>query len=157
MKHLLILVLLIASAFAEEPVERPKVPLAIALPHLKSIEHHAIIIGNGPIRAYVFIDPNCPNSQNFVSLIEENAKMRSRYTYYLFLYELKRFKSRSLIAQIYSASDPISAMEKTMIEHISPENEIKAQVYVKIDEISKAAEALDIYKRPYIILVKKDQ
>jgi len=68
--------------YANEPQERPKLPLSQSLPYLQTIEHDALILGEGPTKVYVFVDPYCPNSRNFLSLIDENSKMRSKYTYY---------------------------------------------------------------------------
>jgi len=157
MKWLLILLFISTIITANEPKERPKIPLEISLPHLKGIESSALIMGNGPIKAYVFIDPNCPNSQNFVSLIHENDKMRSRYTYFFFLYELKRFNSSTVISQIYSSSNPLEAMKHYMIEHQTLSQKVNLTVLGKIAEIAKVAETLDVYKRPYIIMVKREK
>ena len=155
MKLYWIVLILSTILMANEPQERPKLPLEVSLPLLQSIEHLGMVMGEGPIKAYVFIDPNCPNSQNFVALIDENAKMRSKYTYYFFFYELKRFNSAELISKIYSAPDPIEAMKQYMIRHDKITYPPKSSVLVKMTHISKVAETLDVYKRPYIILVKR--
>lgn len=157
MKFVWIYLLIITSIVANEPQERPKLPLSESLPYLQSIEHHALIMGNGPIKTYVFIDPMCPNSKNFVALIHESEKMRSKYTYYFFLYELKRFKSASLIAQIYSANNPLETMQKVMIEEKALSFPPKLSVSAKIVDISHAAEAIDVYKRPYLIMLKREK
>jgi len=156
MKFLLILILTVLFVFGDEPVEHPKLPLQQSLPYLRSIEHDAIVMGEGSIKVYVFIDPNCPNSRNFISLIEENSKMRSKYTYFLFLYELKRFHSSNLIAKIYSSTNPLETLKRVMIHDEPPLNESNPAVLDKISQIEKVAEKLDVYKRPYIIMVKRE-
>lgn len=156
MKTVWTLWLLVFSLLANEPVERAKMPLEQSLPHLRSIEPLALKVGEGPIKTYVFIDPNCPNSQNFVSLIDENDKMRSKYTYYFFFFELKRFNSADLIARIYSSPNPIEAMKQVMIQHQTLPQTVNPAVLGKITQISKVAEVLDVYKRPYLVMVKRE-
>jgi len=157
MKWLYIVFLISTVLIANEPKDRPKIPLEISLPHLQSIESLSLTMGYGPTKAYVFIDPNCPNSQNFVSLIHESEKMRSRYTYYFFFYELKRFNSSAVISQIYSSSNPLETMKHYMIDHQSLSQKINPAVLGKIAQIAKVAETLDVYKRPYIIMVKREK
>jgi hypothetical protein len=153
-------VFLANALFANEPlIQKKKAPLSVALPLLKSIEHNAIVIGTGPIDMYAFIDPLCPRSQDFVSMIVENKKMQKRYTYHFFYYELKRFNSKGLIAKIYEQDDPLALMKKIMIEHAEtePVKILTDTVQKKIDEISAVAIELDIYKRPYLFVVKPNK
>jgi hypothetical protein len=153
-------VFFVSTLFASEPlIEKKKAPLAVALPLLKSIDHNAIVIGTGPIDMYAFIDPLCPRSQDFVSMIVENKKMQKRYTYHFFYYELKRFNSKGLIAKIYEQDNPLTLMKKIMIEHveIKPVKVLTDSVQKKIDEIAAVAIKLDIYKRPYLFVVKPNK
>jgi hypothetical protein len=143
--------------YASEPQERPKLPLSQSLPFLQTIEHNALVIGEGATKVYVFIDPYCPNSRNFIALIDENSKMRSKYTYYFFLYELKRFNSAEMIAKIYSSSNPIDALKRVMIRDQNLSESINPSVSGKISQISNVAQTLDVYKRPYIIMVKREK
>lgn len=143
--------------YANEPQERPKLPLSQSLPYLQTIEHDALILGEGPTKVYVFIDPYCPNSRNFISLIDENSKMRSKYTYYFFLYELKRLNSSEMIAKIYSSANPMDALKRVMIQDQNLSDPINPSVSGKIAQISNVAQTLDIYKRPYIIMVKREK
>jgi hypothetical protein len=154
---LAVLLLLSLPATANDVKEHPKLPLEKALPLLEPISSDAIRMGNGSVKVHVFIDPNCPRSREFVTLISENEKMRSRYSYYFYFYELKRFKSRALIKTIYRAKNPLQAMLDVMVN----KQELKApslpdkQVSDKIARIAKTARALDVYKRPYLIMIKK--
>ena len=153
---LLFLLVFLSSLSANEPlIHKKKVPLSIALPFLKSIKHHAIKIGTGPIGMYAFIDPLCPRSQDFVSMILESEKMRKRYTYYFFYYELKRFDTKNLIAMIYAQKNPMELIKKIMIEHkeVVPPKVITKKVQTKMNEIDTIAQVLDIYKRPYLFVV----
>ncbi len=151
------LLIFLSSLSANEPlIHKKKVPLSIALPLLNNIDKHAIKIGSGPIHMYAFIDPLCPRSQDFVGMIFESEKMRERYTYHFFYYELKRFNTKNLIAMIYEEKNPIEMIKKIMIEHqeVTPSNVIRKKVQTKINEISSVAKKLDIYKRPYLFVVK---
>jgi len=154
---ILLLLILISDLAANEPlIKKKKVPLSIALPLLKSIDVHAIVIGSGPTHMYAFIDPVCPRSRDFAEMVFENTKMQKLYTYHFFLYELKRFHTRALIAEIYSAKKPLKQMYKIMVNKEKTEGlkVIQKNINKTINEISKVAQELDIYKRPYLFVVK---
>lgn len=151
------LLLLNAPLFANEAlIEKKKMPLSIALPLLQSIEQHAIVVGKGPVHMYAFIDPVCPRSRDFVSMIFENEKMLERYTYHFFNYELERFHSKAYIAKIYSEKDPLEMLRKFMYykEQISPLYACPLELQRKIDQIAAIAAKLEIDKRPYLFVVK---
>jgi len=153
----LLLLILISSLGANEPlIKKKKVPLNIALPLLKSIDHYAIVIGSGPTHMYAFIDPVCPRSRDFVEMIFENKKMQKLYTYHFFFYELERFHTKALIADVYSAGKPLNEMHKIMVkkEEIQGLTVIPEEINKKMNAISKVAKELDIYKRPYLFVVK---
>lgn len=159
MSKLLILFLLVLSSTLmanEALISKKKVPLRIALPLLKSIDMYSIVIGTGPIHMYAFIDPVCPRSRDFVEMIFDNKKMQTSYTYHFFLYELERFHTKNLIAKIYNAKDPLVVMQKIMVkkEETSGLMSIPQEIEFKINQISKVATELDIYKRPYLFVVK---
>jgi len=141
--------------FANDHPERPILPLEVSLPYLQSIQNEALVLGEGATDVYVFIDPHCPNSQNFISLVYENEKMRSRYHYYFFLYELERFHSHDLIAKIYSSSDPIQTLLDVMARNKKYDGPIQSAALEKIKKIAAVADKIDVYKRPYIIMIKK--
>jgi hypothetical protein len=158
-KKLLFLLLLLLSSVlsANEPlISKKKVPLSIALPLLKSIDMHSIIIGSGPTHMYAFIDPVCPRSRDFVEMVFDNKKMQGSYTYHFFFYELKRFHTKNLIAKIYNAKDPLDQMQGIMVkkEETSGLTAIPQKIELKMNDISKIATELDIYKRPYLFVVK---
>jgi len=157
-KPLILLLFVFSSALsANEPlISKKKVPLSIALPLLKSIDIHSIVVGTGPIDMYAFIDPVCPRSRDFVEMVFDNKKMQSSYTYHFFLYELERFHTKNLIANIYKAKDPLVLMQKIMVkkEKVSDLENIPQNIASKINQISEVAIKLDIYKRPYLFVVK---
>lgn len=154
---LLLFFLLPASVLGNEPlITKEKAPLSVALPLLQSIDQHAIIIGTGPTHMYAFIDPVCPRSREFVSMIFESEKMQERYTYHFFYYELTRFHSKNLIATVYSASKPLEMMKTIMVDenNVTALTTFSPDITKEINDISDVAEKLDIYKRPYLFVVK---
>jgi hypothetical protein len=105
---------------------------------------------------YAFIDPVCPRSREFVSMILESVKMQERYTYHFFYYELTRFHSKNLIATIYSAKRPLEMMKTIMVDEkkVSVLTSFSSDIAKEINVITDVAEKLDIYKRPYLFVVK---
>lgn len=124
---------------------------------LQPIEKHAIVYGEGERKVYVFVDPKCPHSRDFITMINESAKMRSIYRYYIFFYELKRFNSRDLIAAIYSSAFPLQRTVEVMVGHkeipVNTKNELKIEA--KIDDIAHVADMIGVSKRPYLIITKE--
>lgn len=124
---------------------------------IEPIEKHAMVYGEGSKKVYVFIDPKCPHSQDFISMINESPKMRSIYRYYLFFYELKRFQSHQFIASIYGSPTPLQRTFEVMIGHkeptVNPAPDPKVEE--KIKDIAQVAEEIGISKRPYLIIVKE--
>jgi len=156
----LLFILLTASLIANGPlISKKKAPLSVALPLLQSIEQYAIVIGNGPIHMYAFIDPVCPRSREFVEMVFENTKMQQAYTYHFFYYELTRFHSKNIIGTIYTAKEPLEMMRKIMIDkaEIRPDGVLSANALKEINDISAVAKQLEIDKRPYLFVVKPNK
>lgn len=124
---------------------------------LSGIEPYAMVHGEGAKKVYVFIDPKCPHSQDFISMISENSKMRSTYRYYIFFYELKRFNSHDLIGTIYESSAPLQRTFDVMVEkkELQTNSRLEPKTEEKIDAISHVADEIGISKRPYLIIAKK--
>jgi hypothetical protein len=116
-----------------------------------------MVYGEGSKKVYVFVDPKCPHSQDFISMINENAKMRSIYRYYIFFYELKRFQSHPLIAAIYMSPIPLQRMLEVMVGHreMPADHPADGRVEDKIAEIARVAGEIGVSKRPYLIIVKE--
>lgn len=153
----LIIVTLTTSLSANDVKEHEKFPLQVSLPILKTIESSALHMGDGPVKVHVFIDPFCPHSRNFIEMIAESEKMRSRYSYNFYLYTLPRMHSEAMVATIYAAEDPMAMLLDVMVakKKVAVKKVSDQTVLQKIVFISKTAEKLDVYKRPYIIMVKK--
>jgi hypothetical protein len=62
-----------------------------------------------------------------------------------------------MIAKIYSSSNPIDALKRVMIRDQNLSESINPSVSGKISQISNVAQTLDVYKRPYIIMVKREK
>jgi hypothetical protein len=124
---------------------------------IRPIEPLAMQFGTGTIKAYVFIDPKCPHSRDFISMIYDNEKMRSNYHYYIFFYELKRLQSHDLIGTIYSSSSPLLKTFGVMVggKEMEELKSFSAKVEDRIDSIESVAEAIGVSKRPYLIIKKE--
>jgi len=133
-----------------------KLPLSVSLPYLKSIQSHAINLGKGPVDIYVFIDPKCPRSQEFITLISQSKKMQSLYSYHIYLYELKRFHSKPLIESIYGSKNSLQALLDVIVyKKTLKKVPLKDDVKSKIISLENVGKRLDVYKRPYLVLVRK--
>lgn len=155
---LLFVLLLSSELFASgvDDTKHEKAPLEVSLPLLKSIEDHAFELGNGSTVVYVFIDPLCTHSRNFIEFIATSKKMLSTYHYYFFLYELARFKSGSTIRAIYAHDDIKQATLDVMLDNktLPSPKKPNPEIEKKIARIASVGHVLDVYKRPYLILVK---
>jgi len=149
-------VFMLCTLSAEERVHK-KLPLSESLPFLEQIEGDAICMGSGPVKVYVFVDPLCPHSRNFVEMISESDKMRSRYSYLFYLYTLRRMHSESVVESIYMSKDPLEALLDVMVreQSLGAVSKVSTTVRSKIERIMTVGAELDVYKRPYLIMVKK--
>jgi hypothetical protein len=138
------------NALAAEP------PTEQTISMMHSLEQYAIRYGNGPTKVYVFVDPKCPHSRDFISMIDDSEKMKSSYSYYIFLYELKRMKSNKLIGTIYASPSPLQKMLEVMVlgHEIKEIVSFQPQVEEKIGDIENIAQQLNVNKRPYLIIAK---
>lgn len=148
---LLLLVLNIADGFAADSSTARMVSL------IRPLERYAMQYGEGDIKAYVFVDPKCPHSRDFISMIHDNQKMRGIYRYYIFFYELKRFDSHKLIGTIYTSSSPLQKMLEVMVagKEIEQLSSFSPQIEEEISDIESVAMELGVNKRPYLIIAKE--
>lgn len=155
--HLLLCIVLADQLPASDAVAHKNLPLQQSLPLVQAIESSALRIGDGPVKVHAFVDPMCPHSRDFVEMIAESEKMRSGYSYYFYLYSLPRMHSEAVVAAIYDNSNPIELLLDVMVRHkvVDVRETNNESVFRKIKAIAEVAEKLDVYKRPYIIMVKK--
>ena len=153
---LLVIVFTIIPLMAVEKSVHTKLPLSESLPLLDTIKDAAIHLGLGERQVYLFVDPLCPHSQDFIDLISSNEKLLLRNRYNIYLYTLKRLHSEKIVTAIYMSEDPLHSLLDVMI-HKQKIVEVKAseEVLSKIEAIENVAKKLDVYKRPYLILTKK--
>ena len=154
---LFLIALSVIPLMAVEKSVHKKLPLSQSLPLLATIEGDALHLGTGERKIYLFVDPLCPHSQDFMDLIANNEKLLLRNNYNIYLYTLKRLHSENTVTSIYMSKDPMQALVDVMIKKskinikVQPSQEVRS----KIVAIEHVAEKLDVYKRPYLILTKK--
>jgi hypothetical protein len=122
---------------------------------LAEIEQFAIVVGNGKRKVHSFIDPKCSVSRRYVKhIFSHSRKMFKRYTIYLFPYELKRLNSKQVIQNIFDSDYPVAFIKSFMVkrERVELEDIDDEDIDEKIYQISQVAEAIGVYKRPYIIM-----
>lgn len=124
---------------------------------LQPIEHYAMQYGEGNIKVYVFVDPKCPHSQDFISMLFDSPKMRTIYRYYIFFYELKRFNSHNLIGTIYTSSAPLQRLLEVMVgkKELNELQEFEPKINERINAVENVAEQIGVLKRPYLIIAKE--
>ena len=153
---LFLFVVSISTLKANSVVKKVRLPLPELLQAVKPIEKFALNIGHGKSDVYVFLDPICPNSQNFLEMISSMQMLQKKYSYHIFLYELKRFDSLSTIERIYESSNVLQSIKTVMIEKKTlPKSALTVEVKEKISAIAQVAKKIDVYKRPYLIINKK--
>ena len=120
---------------------------------LGSLERDAIVIGYGLTPVYVFVDPLCPNSRNFIEVIQSSQKVQKDNTYFVFLYRLQMFDSDGVINAIYHARNPKEAMLDVMVKHHAmPREEAVEEVVRKRKRIKEVAMKIDMHRRPYLMM-----
>lgn len=145
MKKIFLSLMLCFSVFAEET---PKILM-------ESISKHAIVIGHGPEKAYVFVDPICPRSRAYISLINGRKDLHEKKSYHIFLHPLKRFHSEKLIQHIYQSEDPKNTLEDIMVKNTEVDVdkfEATKNTLEVIEEITVVATQMHMTRRPYQIL-----
>ncbi len=122
---------------------------------LSAIRGDAVVLGSGPKEIHSFIDPKCEMSRRYLQFVMQRRAMLERYTYYFYLLELKRLDSADYIGYILDAKDPARTLLTIMVDNRQPadaEGHVAAErTEERIEAIVEAAEAIGVYKRPYII------
>lgn len=126
---------------------------------LESIVEDAIIIGTGEeSKSFIFLDPLCPFSRGYLSMISKNEALLKKTTYYVFLYKLPKIDSARLIQHIYESKNPLETMKKVMLkeEKVSFKKTTKTgKALEMIDDVSSVAKKLNVTVRPYQIRYMK--
>lgn len=152
---LLLIFLLVTFMSAECTAKELSAAQIVTL--VRPIEPLALQYGTGNIKAYIFLDPKCPHSRDFLSMIYDSDKMRSIYRYYIFFYELKRLHSHDLIGTIYASAAPLQQTLGVMVgeKEIEEQKSFPSKINERIEAIEAVAEAIGVNKRPYLILKKE--
>lgn len=146
--------LISAAVYANAKSEHKHLPYKLSLSLLEDIDQDSIHFGNGKKIIYVFIDPLCPYSRKFITMVSKNAKMLSKYQYRIFLYSIPRLNSTEVISAVYMSPNPIETLLQIMIEDDVVYSQGNQTTQDKIRRIEKVAQEIDVYKRPYIFIVK---
>jgi len=156
-KVLLLTSLFLFQLYALEPEYKQLLSAKETMTHLKMIKEHAIVFGRGDQEIHVFIDPYCPFTQKYLTLLLENSQQKFKEnTYYFYLYKLKNGDSTEAIQTIMSAENKKEMLLAIIIDDdfFIDEN---IGVEAKIAAIALAAKKIGVYKRPYILVEGKLQ
>lgn len=129
-------------------------------PILDTIRHHAITFGEGKKEVHVFVDPMCPLSKEYMRWVTSNDKLLKRYRYFVYMYKLKKYDSLNLMRYIYTQDYRFTILKEVMVNDTLPDIDPKGlskEADIKIREIAKAAETIDVYKRPYFIVLRSEK
>ena len=129
-----------------------KLPIKEALPYLLKIEPYALHVGSGNSKVFVFVDPLCPHSQDFIDLIVGSKKMQQKYRYSIFLYHLPKFDSKGVINYSYGCKDALVCLKEVMLEHHL--DHTRTQEPIEVGYIQESAKSLGVDKRPYLFILK---
>ncbi len=125
-----------------------------SIKYVHSIQTYGIEYGEGQQNVYVFVDPLCPYSRKFISMISKKKKMLSKYKYIIYLYEIPRLHSASTIAAIYKAKEPIVTLLEVMLHDKKTSSLSTKKTDNRVNAITQVAQRLHIHKRPFIVVEK---
>lgn len=158
---LFLLVLFLHPLFlGGESATHKKLPEAELRPILEGIKPYAITFGEGRKEVHVFIDPMCTLSKEYMKWVTTNERLRKRYTYYIYMYKLKKYDSMDLMRYIYGQTYRFNILKQVMVENLLPDTAGPAHdpaIEMRIEAIAEAARRIDVYKRPYFIILRREQ
>ena len=154
LKYLILLFFISFALNAHEDTKKTPVPYEESIKSLKSIQESAIVYGSGESTVYVFLDPLCPYSRQFLSLLAKNEKMLLKYHYYIFLYEIPRLHSDGAIVAIYDSKKPLETLLSIMLNDAKLSKISNEKIDKKINTIKEVAQRLNVNKRPFLIVKK---
>lgn len=155
MKYIIIILFFLVTSLMGAQKEKQLVLPDVAMKLLETIKSDAIVLGNGKQEVHTFIDPLCSMSQRYLKLLyKRNNKIFSKYTIYLYLYEIKSKKSKKHILNIMNAESSERMLRAIMLGKEEYElKDIKDEKSKKIfNKIAKVARKIGVYKRPYIMI-----
>lgn len=126
---------------------------------LHALKRDAIVIGHGKKDAYVFVDPKCHRSAEFLEAVLESEKLQETFRYYLFVFDMPQVDSHKVVNAVYNAEVPLEALKTYMLlrKRISQESDATPQsARERIERIEQTAKTIGIDHTPYLI-VDSDQ
>lgn len=149
--------LLLATLFLHAEVkEHVRLPYKTALSLLQKIQKNAIILGSGKTQVHVFVDPLCPHSRKFITMISRNETMLAKYKYYIYLYSIPRLHSEETVAAIYASKTPNESLLQVMVDDRPIPFRTNERVPTTVEDIAGVARKMDVYKRPYLFVEDKE-
>lgn len=125
---------------------------------LYPLKRDSIRIGHGPREAFVFIDPKCHRSAEFLEAVLDSEKLQSTFRYYLLVYDMPQVDSHRIVNAVYSAPDPLAALKTYMLERQKiglEDGAVPPEVRRRIERVREAAEAIGLDHTPYLIMSSK--
>ncbi|CAA6814848.1 MAG: Unknown protein [uncultured Sulfurovum sp.] len=139
---------------ANEQPKPKKLTYEVSASLLKGLDSDAIVLGSGEKILYVFIDPLCPHSRKFVTMVSKNPVMLSKYQYRFLLYSIPRLKSTDVVSAIYVSKNPIESLLQVMIDKNIVHDKGNEKTKAKAARIVDVGETIGVSKRPYIFIKK---
>lgn len=152
-KIILCLGLMLTLLFSTEPKESKHLSYDQSLSLLQSIHNDTMILGSGKKQIYVFVDPLCPHSRKFITMVSKKPKMLSKYRYHILLYSIPRLKSEDVVSAVYLSTNPMDTLLQIMVEDKVHHEKISENVQAKVSRIETVAKKMHVNKRPYIFIV----
>ncbi|WP_289413867.1 hypothetical protein [Sulfurovum zhangzhouensis] len=148
------ILLMFGVLFADEQKAHTHLSYDTSVTLLQDIQSDAIILGEGKKLVYVFVDPLCPHSRKFITMVSQSPEMLSKYRYCIFLYSIPRLKSTDVVSAVYMSPKPIDTLLQIMVEQKVSSTKGDEVTIAKVARIAKIANKMDVYKRPYLIIKK---
>ena len=120
---------------------------------LQTIHDDAMILGSGKTGVYVFVDPLCPHSRKFITMVSKKPMMLSKYQYHILLYGIPRLKSKDVVSSVYLSPNPVERLLEIMVEDKVTHDKGNEMTQAKVDRIESVAKEMHVNKRPYIFIV----
>ncbi|HHH72623.1 MAG TPA: hypothetical protein ENL04_02205 [Sulfuricurvum sp.] len=127
-------------------------PYDSTLSLLRSVSHDAIILGTGRQNVHVFIDPLCPHSRKFVSMVVGQQAMLSKYRFHFYLYSIPRLHSEAAVLAVYLSDDAAGILIDIMVHQAAiPPVRVGNEV-AQVRQVASVAEQIGVFKRPFLFV-----
>ncbi len=159
-KVLLFLLVLFMHSLLAAGSGHKKLPESELRPILEEIKPYAITYGEGKKEVHVFVDPMCTLSKEYMKWVTSNDRLKKRYTYYIYMYKLKKYDSMNLMRYIYGQEYQFTVLKEVMVNNQLPDTggvRPTPSIEKKIRQIAEAAKKIDVYKRPYFIILRREK